>query len=224
MKNFFTLILIAVMGIGCASGQNKYFNNEQTLGLGGGLGAGVGAFALTKNMKGTNRALVIGASSLLGYLLGAKVGSYFDKRDQDRQVKLINSVLEDNPDNVSSTDVYQKSWVNPNTGKSENHTVTQRVTPLRTYQTQIPNSFYAQRGNHLGNDNWYTGSQQSNNSGVSVGKNPYSGGYRNGQSVTTCREFTIDLQISKELLGTQQDTKTQYYNGCRQQNGWRVIQ
>ena len=42
MKNFFTLILIAVMSFGYASGTNPYFNNKQTLGLLGGAGGATG--------------------------------------------------------------------------------------------------------------------------------------------------------------------------------------
>ena len=51
MKNLFTLILIAVIGIGCASGTNPYMNNSNMGGLIGGTGGAVGGAMLGKNLK-----------------------------------------------------------------------------------------------------------------------------------------------------------------------------
>ena len=190
------------MGIGCASGTNPYFHNKQTLGLLGGAGGATGGAILCKNCKGVAKVAAIGGGALLGYLLGHTAGSYFDRKDQDRQVALINNVLENNPDNVTSSASWNKQWKNPNTGNTENHQVTSSVTPRRTYQ-QYANNHYRSSDVEPLNKQF-----------------PHS----SGRQLQTCREFTIDLKISKELLGTQQDTKTQYYNGCRQQNGWRMIQ
>jgi hypothetical protein len=139
----FHLILMLVF-TGCASGQNPYFNNKNTLGLLGGAGGAAGGHLLCKNCKGVAKVAAIGGGALLGLLAGSRVGEYFDKKDQDRQVKLIEDVLANNQDNQISTTQYQKSFRNPNTGQTQNGIISQSAVPLRTYQQNNKPNIYLQ--------------------------------------------------------------------------------
>ena len=139
----FHLILMLVF-TGCASGQNPYFNNKNTLGLLGGAGGAAGGHLLCKNCKGIAKVAAIGGGALLGLLAGSRVGEYFDKKDQDRQVKLIEDVLANNQDNQISTTQYQKSFRNPNTGQTQNGIISQSAVPLRTYQQNNKPNIYLQ--------------------------------------------------------------------------------
>ena len=61
----FHLILVVFL-TSCASGQNPYFNNKNTLGLLGGAGG-----------------------ALLGLLAGTRAEEYFDNLDRQRNIDLI---------------------------------------------------------------------------------------------------------------------------------------
>ena len=139
----FQLILVVFL-TSCASGQNPYFNNKNTLGLLGGAGGAAGGAILCKNCKGVAKVAAIGGGALLGLLAGSRVGEYFDKKDQDRQVKLIEDVLANNQDNQISTTQYQKSFRNPNTGQTQNGIISQSAVPLRTYQQNNKPNIYLQ--------------------------------------------------------------------------------
>ena len=139
----FQLILIVFL-TSCASGQNPYFNNKNTLGLLGGAGGAAGGAILCKNCKGVAKVAAIGGGALLGLLAGSRAGEYFDRKDQDRQVKLIEDVLSNNQDNQVSTTQYQKSFRNPNTGQTQNGIVSQSAVPLRTYQQNNKPNIYLQ--------------------------------------------------------------------------------
>jgi len=253
MKKLIPVLLIMFFGSGCLQGSNRMMNNENTMGMVGGLGAGVGSALLTSKsgMSGTNKALVIGGTSLLGYFLGSKLGKYWDDRDKKHNRNLIQKVLEENQDNETGTIQYSKSWSDPN-GNTQTGMVTQSVTPKHTYQSQhlgsdgkplhpsgYNDSLYAsnQRSN-----NWHTGSQRSNNSGVAVGKAPYGYGSRplnndysyggdfynnhlnknrNSSGGGYCRDITVDIEISG-LTATPQ--RTQFYKFCRSESGWRQVQ
>jgi len=202
MKKIMSLLFISMFSfVGCASGTNPYFNNKNTLGLLGGAGGAAGGHLLCKNCKGIAKVAAIGGGALLGMLAGSSAGEYFDERDRKRNIRLIEDTLENNRDNQTSTDTYKKTWRNPNTGQTEQHTVQQSVTPLRTYQQP-------QRNVYLEND--IRPLPRRNNQIASSGQ--------------FCREYTIDVKIDKNLTGGLEDTKTQYFNSCRSQSGWRTIQ
>ena len=192
---------------GCAN--NPYVNGKNVGGLVGASGGAYGGSVLCKNCKGVAKIAAVGGGALLGWLAGSKVGEYFDKKDKQRQVRLIEDVLENNRDNQTSTDTYTKTWKNPNTGNTEQHQVQQSVTPLRTYQQP-------QRNVYLQND--IQPLPRRNNG---VGSSLYSSNNSSGQF---CREYTIDIKIDKNLTGGLEDTKTQYFNSCRSESGWRTIQ
>jgi surface antigen len=226
MKNLFTLILIAVMGVGCASGTNPYMNNANMGGLIGGTGGAVGGAILGKNLKGGAKIAAIGGGAILGMLLGNKVGQWFDEKDKKRNQKLIQKVLEENQDNETGTIQYSKSWSNPN-GQTQTGMVTQSATPRNTsrntYQSQhlgsdgrplVPSgyndSLYANNSVQSRADNFYNGVLQQNH--VSSGS-PTGGGY--------CRDMQIDISI-EGLTTTPQ--RTQWYKFCRSESGWRQVQ
>jgi len=209
MRRIFSFLIISVISTNCASGTNPYFNNKNTLGLVGGAGGAAGGHLLCKNCKGIAKVAAIGGGALLGMLAGSSAGEYFDERDRKRNIRLIEDTLENNRDNQTSTDTYKKTWRNPNTGQTEQHTVQQSVTPLRTYQQP-------QRNVYLQND--IQPLPRRNNG---VGSSLYSSNNSSGQF---CREYTIDIKIDKNLTGGLEDTKTQYFNSCRSESGWRTIQ
>jgi hypothetical protein len=213
MKKMVIIVLMSVfISSGCAS--NPIVNGKNVGGLIGASGGAYGGSVLCKGCSGGAKIASIGGGALLGWLAGSYVGEEFwDKKMRARQVKLIESVLENNQDNQTSTDTFTKSWKNPNTGRTEQHTVQQSVTPLRTYQQ--PQNYVQNQRPYLRNghpDKWkeyyYTQQPQPN------------------QLVSTknCREWTIDIKVDKELTGSLEDTKTQYFNSCRSQSGWRTIQ
>ena len=202
---------ILIMGLmsflvvtGCAS--NPIVNGKNVGGLVGASGGAYGGSVLCKGCSGGAQIASVAGGALLGWLAGSYVGEEFwDKKMQARQVKLIEDVLENNRDNETSTDTYTKTWSNPNTGRTEQHQVQQSVTPTRTYQQQQP-----RQSNQP--ENWqkyyYTQPNQ----------------YNQMASTKHCREYTIDIKIDKELTGSLEDHKTQYFHSCRSQSGWRSIQ
>ncbi len=208
MKQILKIVLMSIFVFtGCAN--NPYVNGKNVGGLVGASGGAYGGSVLCKNCKGVAKIAAVGGGALLGWLAGSKVGEYFDKKDKQRQVRLIEDVLENNRDNQTSTDTYTKTWKNPNTGNTEQHQVQQSVTPLRTYQQP-------QRNVYLQND--IQPLPRRNNG---VGSSLYSSNNSSGQF---CREYTIDIKIDKNLTGGLEDTKTQYFNSCRSESGWRTIQ
>ena len=209
------IILLWVLGIfvftGCAT--NPIVNGKNVGGLVGASGGAYGGSVLCKGCSGGAKIASIGGGALLGWLVGSKVGEYFDERDRKRQVKLVEDVLENNKDNETSTDTYKKSWSNPNTGRTEQHTVQQSVTPLRTYRQ--PQSYVQNQRPSLPNghpDKWREYTYNKPNQQNQLMNTKY------------CREWTIDIRVDKELTGSLEDTKSQYFNSCRSQSGWRTIQ
>ena len=209
------ILIIGLMSIfvftGCAT--NPVVNGKNVGGLVGASGGAYGGSVLCRGCSGGAKIAAIGGGALLGWLAGSKVGEYFDEKDRKRQVKLVEDVLENNRDNETSTDTYTKTWRNPNTGRTEQHQVQQSVTPLRTYrqpQSYVQNQRFSLPNNHP--DKWreYTYTQ------------PYQ--YNQMASTKYCREWTIDIRVDKELTGSLEDTRTQYFNSCRSQSGWRTIQ
>ena len=140
MKNLLTLILILVMGIGCANGNNRWMNNSTLGGALGATGGAVGGAVLGKNLKGGAKIAAIGGGAILGMLLGNKIGTWFDEKDKKRNRALIQKVLSENQDNEMGQISYSKAFVNPNTGQTQTGMVTQSVTPRRTYQSQGRNN------------------------------------------------------------------------------------
>jgi surface antigen len=223
MKNLFTLILISVMSIGCASGSNPYMNNSNMGGLIGGVGGAVGGALLGKNLEGGAKIASIGGGAILGMLLGNKVGTWFDEKDKKRNYNLIQKVLEENQDNETGTIQYSKSWKNPNTGQTQTGMVTQSATPQNTHQdyqqrvAEWANKKDMQRNQYPQNDveplrnrNQFGIPQKYNKS--QLGLNNESNGF--------CRNLTIDIEISG-LTATPQ--KTQFYKFCRSESGWRQV-
>ena len=201
MKKIMSLLFISMFSfVGCASGTNPYFNNKNTLGLLGGAGGAAGGHLLCKNCKGIAKVAAIGGGALLGMLLGSKTGEYFDRKDQDRQVKLIEDVLNNNRDNETSSTQYTKTFKNPN-GQQQTGVVTQSVTPMNTTQ---PN-----RNVYLQNDI----QPLRNNNGV--GSSLYSS---NNSSV--CRNLEVTVSVSAD--GAPPSTR-QWYKMCKTETGWRSV-
>jgi hypothetical protein len=211
MKKIIVLLLVSVLSSGCASGNNKYFNNQNagTL-LGGGAGA-VGGAVLSRGIKSSaGKVGAIAGLTLLGAWLGNSAGAWIDNKDKDRQVALINSVLSENKDNEMSTTQYTKTFRNPNTGQQQTGVVQQSATPLRTYP---PENQYASNQVYQGlpnghPDKWksYTYSQpnqyQYNQTGV-------------------CRDMEITFTIQTD---NAPPSSQQYYKMCKTEQGWRQVQ
>ena len=132
MKKLLVVFLLSVFSFGCAT--NPVINGKNVGGVVGASGGAYGGGVLCKNCKGLAKVAAIGGGALLGWLAGSKVGEYFDKRDREKRIELIQSVAETNRDNETSTTQYTKSWKNPNTGNTQQVQVQQSATPLRTYQ------------------------------------------------------------------------------------------
>ncbi|HIJ50248.1 MAG TPA: hypothetical protein HPP54_04200 [Nitrospinae bacterium] len=211
MKKMLILVLMSVLvftGTGCAT--NPILNGKNVGGVIGSSGGAYGGSVLTKNSsKGVQIASIAGGA-LLGWLAGSKVGEYFDERDKKRQVKLIENVLENNRDNMTSTDTYKKTWTNPN-GQQQTGMVTQSITPLRTFQQPQNNIYVGDQRPSLPNghpDKWkeFTYTQPNQN-------NQYA------SSGQVCR----DAQITISIEGLGQPTKQQFYTACRTEQGWRSV-
>ena len=201
MKKIMSLLFISMFSfVGCASGTNPYFNSRNTLGVIGGAGGAAGGAILCKNCKGIAKVAAIGGGALLGMLLGSKTGEFFDRKDQDRQVKLIEDVLDNNRDNETSSTQYTKTFKSPN-GQQQTGVVTQSVTPMNTTQ---PN-----RNVYLQNDI----QPLRNNNGV--GSSLYSS---NNSSV--CRNLEVTVSVSAD--GAPPSTR-QWYKMCKTETGWRSI-
>ena len=201
MKKIMSLLFISMFSfVGCASGTNPYFNSRNTLGVIGGAGGAAGGAILCKNCKGIAKVAAIGGGALLGMLLGSKTGEYFDRKDQDRQVKLIEDVLDNNRDNETSSTQYTKTFKSPN-GQQQTGVVTQSVTPMNTTQ---PN-----RNVYLQNDI----QPLRNNNGVGSSWNS-----ANNSSV--CRNLEVTVSVSAD--GAPPSTR-QWYKMCKTETGWRSV-
>ncbi|MCL0046220.1 hypothetical protein M1N16_08375 [Nitrospinaceae bacterium] len=212
MKNFYLIIMLVLLNA-CASGSNPYMNNANTIGMVGGAAGAAGGAILCKNCKGVAKVAAIGGGALLGFLFGKTAGEYFDRRDMKRNRDLITQVLNENQDNEMGQITYNKSFVNPDTGQTQNGTVTQSVTPRRTYQSQ-----------HLGADGkplvpgGYNDSLYAQND---IGKGRYGYGARPLQGSTVCRDVTVDIEITG-LSATP--ARNQFYSFCKTEQGWRQTQ
>jgi hypothetical protein len=211
MKNFYSIIMLLFL-TSCASGSNPYMNNANTIGMvGGALGAGGGAI-LCKNCKGVAKVAAIGGGALLGFLFGKTAGEYFDRRDMKRNRDLITTVLNENQDNEQGKISYQKSFVNPNTGQSQTGMVTQSVTPRRTYQQNLGSDGKILRPGGY-NDSLYAQND--------IGKGHYGYDARPLNGATTCRDVTVDIEITG-LSATP--ARNQFYSFCKTEQGWRQTQ
>jgi hypothetical protein len=204
MKQIILVMVLSVFVFTGCSGTNQYLNNKNVMGTVGGVGGGVLGNKLCRGCNKTTKLISTIGGVLGGLWIGSTTGEFFDKRDRERQVKLIEDTLEKNKDYQTSTETYKKSnWVNPNTGQQENVVVQNQVTPMRTYQPQPQRNVYLQ--NDIRQSQTYNLNQQR-------------------QTGQFCREYTVDVKISKELTGSIQDHKTQYFHSCRSESGWRTIQ
>jgi hypothetical protein len=221
MKQIILVMVLSVFIFTGCSGTNPYLNNKNVMGGVGGIGGGVLGNTLCKNCKSSTKLISTIGGVLGGLWLGSTTGEFFDRKDRERQVKLIEDTLEKNKDFQTSTETYKKSnWVNPNTGQQENVVVQNQVTPMRTYQQPQYQPHYQtqyQPPNLSRQKNWEQNYKTQHNQ-WNTGQNyqTQSGGF--------CREYTVDVKISKELTGSIQDHKTQYFHSCRSQSGWRTIQ
>lgn len=112
MKNFLTLLLIAILAAPMVACQTKQEGGAVMGGvLGGVLGSNVGG--------GQGNTAAIIAGTILGAWVGSEMGRYMDENDERK----ARSALEYNRDNQSS------SWHNPNTGADVS------TMPTRTYQS-----------------------------------------------------------------------------------------
>lgn len=206
----------------CANGQNKYFNNKNTLGLLGGAGGGVLGNKLCKGCNKTTQLISTIGGVIGGMWLGSTAGEYFDKNDQDRQKKLIEDVLENNKDLEVSKTTYQKSWKNPNTGKQENAIVSQSAVPLQTYrqppyQAQVRSQGYELPNGHP--DKWRQyyntqPNQYNKNRNNQIGSSLYSSNH-----YETCRELEVSIRIDSPGAPPSQNT---FYRACRTEQGWKL--
>lgn len=112
MKNFLTLLLIAILATPMVACQTKQQGGAVVGGvLGGVLGNQVGG--------GQGRTAAIIAGTLLGAYVGSEMGRYMDEND----ARKAEAALEYNRDNQRST------WHNPNTGANVS------ATPTRTFKS-----------------------------------------------------------------------------------------
>jgi len=234
MRHLQILSMISILIFSGCSGTNEYLTNRNVLGLGGAAGGAYAGSQLCKNCKGAAKIAAIAGASIISMFAMSKVGELIDNRDVERQKKLIQDVLEKNKDNETSTTTYTKSWKNPNTGRTEQTTVQQSATPLRTYQpagiVPVPNNNYA--------NNRFPGGQGRNYYGpdcevgcfapplrIAPGTGtplPFNNNqmafnqYRNSY----CRDIEITFSIS---VDGAPPTQNQYYRMCRTTEGWRNI-
>jgi len=205
MKRIMTMIFVSMfVFVGCAT--NPVVNGKNVGGLIGASGGAYGGSVLTRNSSNGVKIAGIAGGAILGLLVGSKIGAYFDKKDREAQIKLIQSVAESNKDNETSTTQYTKTWSNPN-GQQQTGTITQSATPLNTIQ---PNrNVYANNNVYQGlpnghPDKWreYTYSQnnQYGNSGV-------------------CRDMEISVTIDAQGGPPSQNT---FYRMCRTEQGWKL--
>lgn len=125
MRNAFTAILIACVAALPLAARAEC-RQEQTGGgevVGTLLGAAVGGLLGAQIGKGTGNKIAIGAGVLAGGLLGNKLGSQLDCRDQEYHANTAQTTFETQPTGMTS------SWVNPDTGHAGS------ITPTRTYNT-----------------------------------------------------------------------------------------
>jgi hypothetical protein len=196
MRKTICMILVSIFGfVGCAT--NPVINGKNVGGVIGASGGAYGGSVLTRNSSNGVKIAGIAGGALLGWLVGSKAGEYFDKKDRDRQIELIQSVAESNKDNETSTTQYKKTWTNPN-GQQQTGTITQSATPLNTIQ---PN-----RNVYLQNDI----KPLRNQIGTSL--------YANNNSV--CRDMEINVSIN---IDGGPPSQRQFYRVCRTEQGWRSV-
>lgn len=231
------VLLLSIFITNC-SGTNQYLNNKNTLGL---LGAGAGAYGgsqLCKNCSGGAKIAAIAGASILSMFAMSKVGEFIDQKDIARQKRLIQDVMESNPDNMTSTDTYKKTWTNPN-GQQQTGMVTQSVTPLRTYkqqhQAQQSGLVVVPRNRNCGTLGTKTCGEYTGNINDYIYTPPhmYEGhpNYPYGRNRNRNRNRTYassggycrDAEITISIEGLGQPTQQQFYTACRTEQGWRSI-
>jgi surface antigen len=119
LKGVAVVVLVAVLGTGCAEMQA---NPKTTIGAAGGATVG----GLIAAAAGGNPA-AIAASVIGGILIGGLVGNLLDERDKRMAAEAAHRAMESAPTGQSV------AWQNPDSGHSGT------VTPTRTYQTAAGN-------------------------------------------------------------------------------------
>ena len=115
LKGVAVVILVAILGTGCAEMQA---NPKTTIGAAGGGTVG----GLIAAAAGGNPA-AIAASVIGGILIGGMVGNLLDQRDKQMAAEAAHRAMESTPTGKPV------AWKNPDSGHSGT------VTPTKTYQT-----------------------------------------------------------------------------------------
>jgi surface antigen len=115
LKGVAVVILVAILGTGCAEMQA---NPKTTIGAAGGGTVG----GLIAAAAGGNPA-AIAASVIGGILIGGMVGNLLDQRDKQMAAEAAHRAMESTPTGKPV------AWRNPDSGHSGT------VTPTKTYQT-----------------------------------------------------------------------------------------
>jgi hypothetical protein len=207
MKKLLVVSLLSMLSFGCAT--NPILNGKNVGGVIGASGGAYGGSVLTKNSSKEVQIASIAGGALLGWLAGSYVGEeFFDKKDRERRVALIEDTLEKNRDNEVSTTQYTKSWRTPD-GNNQSGVVSQSAVPLRTYPPQ--GNMYAQNNMSGGlpnghPDKWkqltFTQPHQLNQVGV-------------------CRDLEITFSVA---IDNAPPSTQQYYKMCKTEQGWRAVQ
>jgi len=200
MRNTIYALISMFIFIGCASGTNPYFTNRNVGIALGGVGGATAGHLLGKNLKGAGKVAAIGGGALLGALLLGKGGDMMDTADQNRQVELIERVLNNSKDGETTEQTITKQIPNQQTGVMENQIIRQRVMPRRTYNQ--PQYQYPQPNSQ---EQWkrYTYTQ------------PHQ--YPNNQYV--CREVEVSISIDQQGAPPSQQSFTRF---CKTESGWKM--
>jgi hypothetical protein len=200
MKRIMVVMILSIFVSTSCSGTNQYLNHKNVLGTAGGIGGGVLGNKLCRGCNNTTKLIATIGGVFGGMLLGSRAGEFLDSRDVERQRNLIQDVLNNNPDNLTSTTQYQKTWRNKN-GQQQTGMITQSATPLNTNQ---PN-----RNVYLQNDIQPL-PRRNNGAGNSL--------YSSNNSL--CRNLEVSVSISAD--GAPPSTR-QWYKMCKEETGWRVV-
>ena len=217
MRNMIYIFISMFIFVGCASGTNPYFTNRNVgVALGGAGGAAAGA-VLGKNLTGVAKVAAIGGGALLGALLLGKGGDMMDTADQNRQVELIERVLNNSKDGETTEQTITKQMPNQQTGVMENQVIRQRVMPRRTYTQQMYSP--SRKCGTLGTK---TCGEYTGNIGDYYYTPPhmYEGhpGYPYNKQYV-CREVEVSISIDQRGADPARQTFTRF---CKTESGWRM--